>query len=146
MVKEASMIRLPAPEGAQGYQNTIARLRIGNETALFSDTQRGQPETSGRYACHGVSIARADVRAVFHQAVKRAGLFPEEEEVSVFQFIQKTVVIRGQSVFRRGRRWGNRGWVEGLRQANACRQKMGQEVTARKPGGTENVHRLCLYF
>jgi hypothetical protein len=117
VIEKAVMIGQFFPEEAQGGKYSLQSIASGDKAPLFSDTQGGQAETGGSDAGSRALVIDMDVAAVLDHASLGVALVPKEQEMSVFDLVEKLVVLGRQNReghFAGGRaaglRLGNRYW------------------------------------
>ena len=81
------------PQERQRFQDARARVFIADEAAHEADADGGEAKSAGGDAGRQAGIVGSDVAAVLDQAGFGIGLLPEEEEVGVFEVVQKLVVF-----------------------------------------------------
>src|SRR5258707_179121 len=103
VVEESAMRRQRVPKKSEGRNHAQASVLVRDEGALFCNADRRQAKAGGCNACHHAGVGCAGVAAVFNQAGLRAGLLPEEEEVTVFKVVQELLLLRRKGIWRRYR-------------------------------------------
>src|ERR1700722_2552355 len=103
--EESAMCRQLLPKKIESRNNAQAGVLTGDQAALFCNADCSQSKTSGRDACHDTGVFYSHVAAIFNQPGLRIGLLPEEEEGSMFKFIQKLLILLRKGGLRRSSCW-----------------------------------------
>ena len=82
------------PQEGEGANDPQARVGVADESALFANADRREPEAGRRDAGGHARVLGAHIAAIFDQTGLRVSLFPEKKETRLFQIVEQLVVFR----------------------------------------------------